>query len=465
MILEYVDGGELLSSDMIGPSQPGFSEQVARRHFRDLVKGLEYLHHRNIIHRDIKPGNLLLTEDGRVKLSDFGSAFYFPDGDDLVVDSAGTRLFFAPESCGQGNPYHGKKADVYAAGVVLYMMIFAKAPFESDNDFELLRKIREEEPDFTSKTELSSELLDLLKKLLCKDPDTRPSVEQVFDHPWVTVGAQRLQIRPSRDLDFPQRHRSRVSSNSGITPSISGIVDQIPNKQPRRFKAGEYLVKEGQFLNGWYLIRKGYCEATSTEWDYEQECELADGDSDFQEDDEDLSSSASTQPVSPFLSGGSSQEMMILQGSQKDELDRFQSLPIDEVWKGIGRRDSEMHGHIRNLVETAFADYCKTAATSLELSRNGRLRGPGAIVGLDMNTNAVKTRRTVKALGDVETIFIEKEALVEVLERPENQLPVRLFAAKVQRIETMRNVVESLAGLYSDVVLLEKLRTTFRKQT
>lgn len=463
MILEYVDGGEVLRSDMIGPSQTGFSEQVARRHFRDLLKGLEYLHCRNIIHRDIKPGNLLLTQDGRVKLSDFGSAFYFPDGNDLVVDSAGTRLFFAPESCGQGNPYHGKKADVYAAGVVLYMMIFAKEPFESDNDFELLRKIREEEPDFSSKTELSPELMDLLKKLLCKDPDTRPSVDQVFGHPWVTHGERLLQLRPSSDMAFPEGPESRVATNSGITPNITGIVDQIPNKQTRRFKAGEYLAKEGQVLNGWYLIRKGYCEVTSTEWDYEQECELADGDSDFQEDEEDPSSSVSTQPINPFLSG-SSQEWTILQGSQKDELVSFQSLPTDEVWKGIGRRDSQMHDHIKNVVETAFEDYRKTDTTSLKRCKNGRLRGRGAVLGLDMNTNAVISRRTVKALGDVETIFIEKEALLEVLARPENQLPVRLFGAKVERIETMRTVVESLAGLHSDVALLERLRTTVRKQ-
>lgn len=224
-------------------------------------------------------------------------------------------------------------------------------------------------------------------------------------------------------------------------------------------------MKEGQVLNGWYLIRRGYCEATSTEWDYEHECELADGDSDFQEDDEEpLTNSETSKPISPFLTC-SRQDLMAVQESEEDSLARFKSLPKDEVLKGIGRRDTEMHSHIKHVVDTAFDDYSKTAATSLELCKNGRLRGPGAIVGLDLSANAVKSRRTVKALGDVETIFVLKEALLEVLARPENQLPVRLFKAKLQRIETMRNVVEGLAGLHSDVVLLEKLRATLRNQT
>eukprot|EP00210_Caulerpa_lentillifera_P005125 g4897.t1 len=466
MIMEYVDGGEILSGDVISPLRTGFSERLARGHFRDLIQGLEFLHNQNIIHRDIKPGNLLVTHDGRVKLSDFGSARYFPDGDDLVTDSVGTRQFYAPEACGQEVAYSGRKADVYAAGVVLYMMIFTRPPFESENDFELLRKIREDEPCWTLRSDLSPELLDLLKKLLSKNPETRPSLFEIFNHPWVTDGARLLQILPSRKLKFPKRRcQHRLTTQSGITPSITGIFDQLPNKRRMRFKAGDYLVEEGQVLTGWHLIKSGYCEATSMEWDYEMECEIADGDSDFQEDiDEILERNAES--CNPFLTNlsGSSQDNTDQEGFD-DSLLSFKSLPMEEIRKGIERRATHKHDHIKQIVETAFLDHCANAMQELKLSSNGRPRGPGAVIGLELTDEVITSSQTVRALENVETIFIEKEALKEVLARPENQLPIRLFGAKLRRIEIMRNVVENLAGLYSDVVLLEKYRSMFRNQS
>lgn len=161
MVMEYVEGGEVVSEEQLSTSSgKGFSEDIARRHFRDLVKGLDYLHYQNVIHRDIKPENLLLTEHGSVKLSDFGTACHTPDGNDTMFDTCGTRAFFAPEMCnGEGSPYEGKKADIYAAGVVLYVLLFFRLPFESDNPGELFEKIRTEEPDFSGRPDASPDVI------------------------------------------------------------------------------------------------------------------------------------------------------------------------------------------------------------------------------------------------------------------------------------------------------------------
>eukprot|EP00210_Caulerpa_lentillifera_P008608 g8212.t1 len=471
MIMEYVDGGEIMPEDMIGRSKPGLSEQVARQLFRDLIKGLEFLHFRNIIHRDIKPGNLLLTQTGRVKLVDFGSAFYFPDGNDIVTDNAGTRLFFAPEACGQGIPYSGKKADIYAAGVVLYIMIFARPPFESPIDYELLRKIREEEPSFDSRLNLSSELVDLLQKLLCKDPESRLSLEEVMKHSWFTDQDNLVEIKSSRYLNLPPENDPSIFNEStGITLNMTSILDQIPNKQKKVFKTGEFVVREGQVINGWYLITKGHCEATCSKWDAAMESDFATGDLDFDEEDaeEELTASKLVSrtegEVLPGMISNSDQDQSPPLMTAAGGLPKFQSLHQGDILKGIERRPTEKHGYIKQVVETAFQDYYTSSTEKFEISKTGRLRGPGSVVGLDLNLESMQCHQTVKALEEVHTLFVEKSALEVVLGQRENRLQVRLFVARLHRIEVMRNLVKNLASLHSDVILLEKLRAAFRER-
>lgn len=78
------------------------------------MKGLEYLHFNNIIHRDLKPGNLLLTGEGSVKIGDFGTACYREDGNDMMDDTCGTRVFFSPEMCSDtGESYSGHLLSIH----------------------------------------------------------------------------------------------------------------------------------------------------------------------------------------------------------------------------------------------------------------------------------------------------------------------------------------------------------------
>ena len=216
MVMEYVEGGAVLSEERLVSSSPRvFSEDVARMHFRDLIKGLDYLHYQGVVHRDIKPDNLLLTENGRVKISDFGSACRIPDGNDTMFDTCGTRTFFAPEMCsGEGLAYHGKKADVYAAGVVLYVLLFLKLPFIADTPSELFEKIRREEPNYDGRKDVSPSAIvsspfcvaittirafqDLIKRLLEKDPEKRLTLEEVMQHEWFTNRSSLLAIHSSR---------------------------------------------------------------------------------------------------------------------------------------------------------------------------------------------------------------------------------------------------------------------------
>lgn len=88
------------------------------------VQGLDYLHANQLAHGDLKPDNLLLGADGRVKIADFGSS-QLTRCCDLVNRTAGTPAFMAPEMC-SGQPYHARMADVWALGVCLYMFLFGE---------------------------------------------------------------------------------------------------------------------------------------------------------------------------------------------------------------------------------------------------------------------------------------------------------------------------------------------------
>ncbi|GAM84268.1 hypothetical protein ANO11243_022620 [Dothideomycetidae sp. 11243] len=224
---------------------PCMTLQAARESFRDTVLGLQYLHFQGIIHRDIKPPNLLQTRDYRTKISDFGVSYLGrprndADSDDLsdtepdfdeakeLAKNVGTAAFYAPELCfnetGSDHPPIGKAIDIWALGVTLFCMIFARVPFV-DTEYVVMRRIAEEEvyipakrlrpvpkemgkenaslynrhisrhgqyrsPNTVEYEELDDTLLDLLKRLLIKDVKKRATLDEVRHHPWVLEDLQ-----------------------------------------------------------------------------------------------------------------------------------------------------------------------------------------------------------------------------------------------------------------------------------
>jgi len=186
MVFELCEKGKIMDIQVNKRVEP-YTEEKARKYFRDIVLGLEYCHFKKIIHRDIKPDNLLLTANDKVKISDFGISYMFNESqeDATISNKNASPLFSPPEACSSDRKYlKGKAIDIWSLGVTLYSLVHGYCPFEDTNIINLCKKI-EEDPVIYSPT-ISDDLKDLLSKMLQKDPDKRITIPDIKTHPWVT---------------------------------------------------------------------------------------------------------------------------------------------------------------------------------------------------------------------------------------------------------------------------------------
>jgi serine/threonine protein kinase len=154
-----------------------FSEPIARYIFRQIADAVGFLHHNGLVHRDIKDENILIDDKYKIKLIDFGSsAMVDPQGKPFTL-FLGTRQYAAPEILGK-RAYYGKPADIWALGCCLYIILTGVVPFASD---EQAQKCHFTKPS----ANISMSCLDLLFRMLDKNPLTRATISEVREHPWM----------------------------------------------------------------------------------------------------------------------------------------------------------------------------------------------------------------------------------------------------------------------------------------
>ena len=172
MVLEMCKKGVVMKVGMHEAAEP-YDTERCRTWFRDLILGIEYLHAQGVVHRDIKPDNLLLTEDDVLKIVDFGVSEMFERNSDLMTTkSAGSPAFLPPELCvSHHGSISGKAADIWSMGVTLYCLYFGRVPFEKTSVLDLYEAIKNDDVDVTASQEES--FRDLMCKLLEKDPTKR----------------------------------------------------------------------------------------------------------------------------------------------------------------------------------------------------------------------------------------------------------------------------------------------------
>lgn len=179
LVMEYVEGGSLYQLMQNGPP---VTAETAIRITKEVASALDHAHSRGFIHRDIKPGNILLSGEQTAIVTDFGVAKVL-DGSQYTKTSAfgiGTAQYMSPEQI--NGPEVGPASDLYSLGILLYEMITGKVPFDGDSTLSVAYSQIHEEP--VSPRELAPEtpkdIERLILQMLDKKPDARPAAGQII---------------------------------------------------------------------------------------------------------------------------------------------------------------------------------------------------------------------------------------------------------------------------------------------
>ncbi|CAM9246181.1 unnamed protein product [Chrysoparadoxa australica] len=246
IIMELAEGGELFDRLV---EKTYYEEHDARALAKELLEGVSYAHSMGVVHRDLNPQNVLLAvaeSDTRVKIADWGfSEKISDDNDDEALKSqCGTMGYVAPEVlCGKAQ---GKPIDLWACGVIFYMILCGYPPWHDDNQERLYAKIRRAKVRFHRQYwgEISKPCKDLIKRMLTSDPRARITADDALRHPWLatpasmesdydlTAGLAPLGLTPFRDSELteplPKSKMSSDSLASDTSQLLSGDTSRSP---------------------------------------------------------------------------------------------------------------------------------------------------------------------------------------------------------------------------------------------
>ncbi|KAI8556706.1 hypothetical protein RHMOL_Rhmol05G0274700 [Rhododendron molle] len=241
LVLEFCRGGDL--SMYIQQRKGRVPEATAKYFMHQLAAGLQILRDNNLIHRDLKPQNLLLStnsDNAVLKIGDFGFARSLqPRG--LAETLCGSPLYMAPEIM-QLQKYDAK-ADLWSVGAILFQLVTGKTPFTGSNQIQLLQNIvKSTELQFPpDRRNLSSECIDLCRKLLRRNPVERLTFEEFFNHPFLSQRQSNELLRnrrsPKTIVGFPFSERSPVrnaeeGSQEDNLPFSLDDVSNGPDRSP-----------------------------------------------------------------------------------------------------------------------------------------------------------------------------------------------------------------------------------------
>ena len=206
MLLEYAAGGDVLKYIQ---DKGAVTEILARKWFLQVADAVRYMHNLDITHRDLKLENLLLDSDNNIKICDFG--FTKQESSKCLSKTyCGSKSYAAPEIL-LGRPYQPSHSDVWAMGVILYILVTGKMPFDETKG---TKSILEEQRRLTFRwprtRKVSGECQDLIKRMFTWNYNARPNIHQVLLHPW--FHAKKTLERTSNLIDIPASIKNEESA-------------------------------------------------------------------------------------------------------------------------------------------------------------------------------------------------------------------------------------------------------------
>ncbi|CAD6186170.1 unnamed protein product [Caenorhabditis auriculariae] len=200
LILEL---GDYDLHDFIVKHEKGVSEPIAQQYFCQIMIAIDYCHRLHVVHRDLKPENVVFFEKlGMVKLTDFGFSNSYEPGEQLST-SCGSLAYSAPEIL-LGDSYDAPAVDVWSLGVILFMLVCGRLPFQEANDSETLTKILD--CVYTIPDHLSAPLKRLVQSMLVREPSKRAKLDEIVENPWVIAGDRGLATKKRRKKNSPNQY-------------------------------------------------------------------------------------------------------------------------------------------------------------------------------------------------------------------------------------------------------------------
>ncbi|AJV14144.1 Snf1p [Saccharomyces cerevisiae YJM1463] len=221
MVIEYA-GNELFDYIV---QRDKMSEQEARRFFQQIISAVEYCHRHKIVHRDLKPENLLLDEHLNVKIADFGLSNIMTDGNFLKT-SCGSPNYAAPEVI-SGKLYAGPEVDVWSCGVILYVMLCRRLPFDDESIPVLFKNISN--GVYTLPKFLSPGAAGLIKRMLIVNPLNRISIHEIMQDDWFKVDLPEYLLPPDLKPHPEEENKNNDSKKDGSSPDNDEIDDNLVN--------------------------------------------------------------------------------------------------------------------------------------------------------------------------------------------------------------------------------------------
>lgn len=215
VVLEHMRGGELFDR-IVRKTQ--YSEKEARDAVKCILSAVQYLHDHDIVHRDLKPENLLLSDqddDTSVKVADFGLARMI-DGN-VLMSKAGTPEYWAPEIL--ESKLCGKAVDMWAVGVIAFVLLGGYTPFHSKKRETLFANIRKAEVKFHPKrwSSVSEDAKSFIRALLVYDADSRLTATDAMKHPWIASNDDTLsQQNLSENLEELRKFNAGRKFRTGV---------------------------------------------------------------------------------------------------------------------------------------------------------------------------------------------------------------------------------------------------------
>ncbi|KAL2858287.1 hypothetical protein BJX68DRAFT_163922 [Aspergillus pseudodeflectus] len=211
MLFELVNGGQMLDYII---SHGKLKEKQARKFARQIASALDYCHRNSIVHRDLKIENILISKTGDIKIIDFGLSNLFSPRS-LLKTFCGSLYFAAPELL-QARQYTGPEVDVWSFGIVLYVLVCGKVPFDDQSMPKLHAKIKQGSFDYPPG--LTTECRHIISRMLVTDPKQRATLAEIMNHPWMNKG-----FSGAPDNHLPAREPLQLPLDPEVIEKMTGF--------------------------------------------------------------------------------------------------------------------------------------------------------------------------------------------------------------------------------------------------